>query len=522
MSIVELKVPVIGESISEVTLSSWLKENGEYVKLDEPICEFESDKATLEFPAEAEGKLIYVAAEGDDLEIGAIVAKIDTAAKSAASSSKAKEEPAAPAAPTAPAAGEPVASAPTIKSTGDVKEMKVPVIGESISEVTLSSWLVADGDFVNIDDPICEFESDKATLEFPAEASGILRHVADEGDDLEIGALVAKIEVAEKDAAPVPMVSPKAEEKQAASAPAESTSYAAGHPSPAAAKMLAEKGISPSEVQGSGVGGRITKQDAVSASPTTKQSSGPTSESGAPIQAASSFARTTRREKMSRMRRTIASRLVSAKNDSAMLTTFNEVDMTNIFALRKQYQEKFVEKHGIKLGFMSLFAKACAQVLMEMPQVNAIIDSDHLIYHDYVDISIAISTPTGLVVPPVHNCESLAFHEIEYKIKELAGKAREGKLTLDEMRGGTFSITNGGIFGSMMSTPILNKPQSAILGMHTIKQRPIAVDGNVEIRPMMYLALSYDHRVIDGSSSVTFLVKVIELLQDPVRLMMNI
>ena len=236
----------------------------------------------------------------------------------------------------------------------------------------------------------------------------------------------------------------------------------------------------------------------------------------------SSLARTTRTEKMSRMRRTIASRLVAAKNDSAMLTTFNEVDMTNIFALRKKYQEKFVEKHGIKLGFMSLFAKACAQALMEMPQVNAIIDGDHLTYHDYADISIAISTPTGLVVPPVHNCESLDFHEIELKIKELAVKARDGKLTLDEMKGGTFSITNGGIFGSMMSTPILNKPQSAILGMHTIKQRPIAVDGNVEIRPMMYLALSYDHRVIDGSTSVTFLVRVIELLEDPVRLMMNI
>ena len=519
MSIVELKVPVIGESITEVTLSSWLKEDGDFVKLDEPICEFESDKATLEFPAEAEGKLIYVAAEGDDLEIGAVVAKIDTAAKSTASSPKAKEAPAAEA--PAPAVSAPVASAAAIKSTGEVKEMKVPVIGESITEVTLSSWLVADGDFVNIDDPICEFESDKATLEFPAEASGILRHVAGEGDDLEIGALVAKIEVAEKGAAPAPKAAPKVEEKPAASAPTASASYAAGHPSPSAAKILAEKGMSPSDVQGSGVGGRITKQDAVSAAPAAKQTDMAATGSVTPT-APSSFARTTRTEKMSRMRRTIASRLVAAKNDSAMLTTFNEVDMTNIFALRKKYQEKFVEKHGIKLGFMSLFAKACAQALMEMPQVNAIIDGDHLTYHDYADISIAISTPTGLVVPPVHNCESLDFHEIELKIKELAVKARDGKLTLGEMKGGTFSITNGGIFGSMMSTPILNKPQSAILGMHTIKQRPIAVDGNVEIRPMMYLALSYDHRVIDGSTSVTFLVRVIELLEDPVRLMMNI
>ena len=522
MSIVELKVPVIGESITEVTLSSWLKENGAYVKLDEPICEFESDKATLEFPAEAEGTLIYVAGEGDDLEIGAIVAKIDTAGKAGATSSPTKKEPAAAPAAKKPAASAPAASAPAVKSTGEVKEMIVPVIGESITEVTLSSWLVQDGDYVNIDDPICEFESDKATLEFPAEASGILRHVAGEGDDLEIGVLVAKIEVAEKGAAPAP--ASKTEEKpvEVAAAPPATASYAAGHPSPSAAKILAEKGMAPSEVQGTGVGGRITKQDAAGATPAPKPTSGDSMGSVAPAPSTASFGRTTRREKMSRMRRTIASRLVDAKNNSAMLTTFNEVDMTNIFALRKQYQEKFVEKHGIKLGFMSLFAKACAQVLMEMPQVNAMIDGDHLIYHDYADISIAISTPTGLVVPPVHNCESLAFHDIEYKIKELAAKARDGKLTLDEMKGGTFSITNGGIFGSMMSTPILNKPQSAILGMHTIKQRPIAVDGNVEIRPMMYLALSYDHRVIDGSSSVTFLVKVIELLEDPVRLMMNI
>jgi len=234
------------------------------------------------------------------------------------------------------------------------------------------------------------------------------------------------------------------------------------------------------------------------------------------------FSRDTRREKMSRMRRTIAANLVAAKNESAMLTTFNEVDLTNIIALRKKYQEHFVEKYGIKLGFMSLFAKACAQVLMEMPQVNAILDGNELIYHDFVDISIAISTPTGLVVPPVKNVESLDFHEIEYDIKELAGKARNGTLSLDEMRGGTFTITNGGIFGSLQSTPILNRPQSAVLGMHGIKKRPVAVDDEVEIRPMMYLALSYDHQVIDGSTSVTFLVNVIKLLEDPMRLMMKI
>ena len=403
--------------------------------------------------------------------------------------------------------------------------MKVPVIGESISEVTLSSWLKGNGDYVELDEPICEFESDKATLEFPAEAAGKLIYVADEGDDLEIGALVAKIDTSA--AAPASKAEPVKENTSEVNesapmpaAPSKRSSYATGHPSPAAAKILSEKNIAPSSVAGTGRDGRITKDDAIKATPAAAAPIATTTQSLPAV--VSAFSRDTRREKMSRMRRTIATRLVAAKNDGAMLTTFNEVDLTNIMALRKQYQEKFVEKYGVKLGFMSLFAKACAQVLMEMPQVNAILDGNELIYHDFVDISIAISTETGLVVPPVHNVESLGFHNVENKIKELAVKARDGKLTLDEMKGGTFTITNGGIFGSMMSTPILNQPQSAILGMHTIKQRPIAVDGEVKIRPMMYLALSYDHRVIDGSSSVKFLVKVIELLEDPMRLMMGL
>ena len=398
-------------------------------------------------------------------------------------------------------------------------EMKVPTIGESITEVTLSQWLKKDGDYINIDEPICEFESDKATLEFPAEAAGKLMYVASEGDDLEIGALVAKIDTS--------VSAPAAQSAPTTAAPSVSTpsveapkeNYATGHPSPAAAKALREKGIESSNVQGTGKDGRITKADAENA----KASSPAKTVASAPIaSSAKDFSRNTRREKMSRMRRTIASRLVAAKNESAMLTTFNEVDLTEIIKLRKTYQEKFVEKYGIKLGYMSLFSKACAQVLLEMPAVNAQLDGNEFIYHDYADISIAISTPTGLVVPPVHNVESLKFHEIEFKIKELAVKAREGKLTLDEMSGGTFTITNGGIFGSMMSTPILNKPQSAILGMHTIQQRPMAIDGEVKIRPMMYLALSYDHRVIDGSTSVTFLVKVKALLEDPMTLMMEL
>ena len=414
-----------------------------------------------------------------------------------------------------------------------IVEMKVPVIGESINEVTLSQWLKGNGEYVALDEPICEFESDKATLEFPAEAAGKLVYVAAEGDDLEIGALVAKIDTSvTAGASPTKTTAPPAKEEKKVeviktaepvkeSVPAAAShSYAMGHASPAAEKIMKENGISADQVSGSGRDGRITKEDAQKA--TSNKSTSAPAATPTPSVSTASFSRSTSRKKMTRMRRTIATRLVSAKNNTAMLTTFNEVDLTNVMALRKKYQEQFVEKYGVKLGFMSLFAKACAKTLMEMPDVNAQIDGNEIIHHDYADISIAISTPTGLVVPPLHNVESLKFHEIELKIKELAGKARSGKLTLDEMKGGTFAITNGGVFGSMMSTPILNEPQSAILGMHTIQQRPMAIDGEVKIRPMMYLALSYDHRVIDGSTSVTFLVKVKKLLEDPVTLLMDL
>lgn len=434
-----------------------------------------------------------------------------------------------------------------------IVEMKVPVIGESVTEVTLSEWLKGDGDYVELDEPICEFESDKATLEFPAEAAGKLTYVASEGDDLAIGALVAKIDTSVKEGnsqdevQPAPSISQRETPQPAPSpqqpAPTTQSTYATGTPSPAAGKILRENDVDPSTINGSGRDGRITKEDAKQAAARTK-SAGSSQETTAPAapptaemkvtgtsgkvaathagQAA--FSRDTRTEKMSRMRRTIAARLVSAKNETAMLTTFNEVDLSEVMALRSKVQEKFVEKYGVKLGFMSIFAKACAQVLMEMPSVNAHISDDEkeLTYHDYVDISFAVSTPTGLVVPPIHNIESLDFADIEKKLKELAAKARDNKLSIDEMSGGTFTITNGGVFGSMLSTPIINKPQSAILGMHNIIERPVAIDGKVEIRPMMYLALSYDHRVIDGSSSVTFLVKVKQLLEDPTLLLLGL
>ena len=419
-----------------------------------------------------------------------------------------------------------------------VVEMKVPVIGESVTEVTLSQWLVSEGDVVAMDQAICEFESDKATLEFPAEAAGKISFVAGEGDDLEIGALVAKIDTSvaapastAKPAAPAAKVEAPVEKKPEPVAVETNSngngSYAKGHPSPAASKILQEKNISPENVVGTGKDGRITKEDALRASNRAASTTAPTTPSpAAPTAKPTStglFSRETKSKKMSRMRRTIAARLVSAKNETAMLTTFNEVDLTNVMALRKKYQEEFVAKYGVKLGFMSLFAKACAKMLIEMPDVNGLIEDDiNIVHHDYADISFAVSTPTGLVVPPIHNCESLHFSEIELKLKELAKKAREGSLTVEEMSGGTFTITNGGVFGSMMSTPIINKPQSAILGMHNIIQRPMAINGEVKIRPMMYLALSYDHRIIDGSTSVTFLKKVKELLEDPYKMFLDV
>ena len=437
-----------------------------------------------------------------------------------------------------------------------VIEIRVPAIAESVTEVTLSQWLKADGEMVKLDEPICEFESDKATLELPAEVAGIIKHVASEGSDLKIGDVVATIDT---DAAgangSATAAAPKVETQAAAPTPSVSapssrdamhhvSTYATGHPSPTAGKVLAEAGLAASEVTGTGVDGRITQADAqkaadakpaqpvavapivapVAAPAVPKAESKPAVVTPSVSMPSESFSRSERRVKMSRMRQTIAKRLVSAKNTTAMLTTFNEVDMSAVMAFREKYQDRFVKKYGIKLGFMSLFAKACAKVLLEMPDVNAFIDSatNELIYHDYADISLAISTPNGLVVPPIRNVESLNFAQFETQLKALAVKARDGKLTLEEMSGGTFTITNGGIFGSLMSTPIINEPQSAILGMHAIKDRPVVVDGQIVIRPMMYLALSYDHRVIDGSTSVTFLVKVKELIEDPTTLLLDI
>ena len=393
-------------------------------------------------------------------------------------------------------------------------DIKVPTVGESISEVTLVKWLKKDGDYVNRDELLCELESEKATFELNAEQAGVLKIVAQENATLAIGDVACQIdETAPKPAgAPAPAVeAPKKEDKPAATpAQAATDKPAAAAPqsdkkaTPVAQAIMSDKQVKADDVKGSGTQGRILKQDVLEAIAHPGKKGGD-----------KAFSRDDRREKMSNLRKTVARRLVEAKNSTAMLTTFNEVDMTRIMEIRKQYKDSFKEMHGVNLGFMSFFGKACCIGLHEWPAVNAYIDGESLVYHDYCDISIAVSAPKGLVVPVIRNAESMSMAEIEQKVGELAKKARDNKLSPDEMSGGTFTITNGGVFGSLMSTPIINIPQSAILGMHKIQDRPMAINGKVEIRPMMYVALSYDHRIIDGRESVGFLVRVKELLEHP-------
>jgi 2-oxoglutarate dehydrogenase E2 component (dihydrolipoamide succinyltransferase) len=528
----EVKVPAVGESITEVTIAQWLKKDGDRVEMDEVIAELESDKATFELPAEAAGILRIVAQEGDTIDVGATICRIEQngEAGSAPAAPAAKQETAAPAASEAaqPAAQE---SAPAAaQGTGETVEMRVPTVGESITEVTIASWLKNEGDHVEMDEVIAELESDKATFELPAEAAGTLQIVAQQGDTVEIGGLLCRIVAGAGAGASKPASQPSAPAAQqasqpAAAAPSGAQTYASGTPSPAAGKILSEKGISPADVQGTGRDGRITKEDAMGAQarPAAQPAAAPAAKQETAAQApAATGDRNQRREKMSSLRKTVARRLVQVKNETAMLTTFNEVDMKPIMDIRAKYKDKFKEKHEVGLGFMSFFTKACTVALQEWPAVNAMIDGNDMVFNDFCDISIAVSSPKGLVVPVIRNAEQLTLDGIEKEVIRLAKKARDGKLSIDEMTGGTFTITNGGVFGSMMSTPIINAPQSAILGMHNIVQRPVAVNGQVEIRPMMYLALSYDHRIIDGRESVSFLVRVKELLEDPMRLLLGV
>ena len=394
-------------------------------------------------------------------------------------------------------------------------DIKVPTVGESISEVTLVKWVKKEGDYVNRDEVLCELESEKATFELNAEQAGILHIVAAEGATLNIGDLACSIDdkAPKPEGVPTPApAAPKAEAPKATAAPAapKEALPADVKATPVAQAIMSDKQVKPAVVTGTGSNGKILKQDVLEALAHPGRKGGD-----------AAFTREERREKMSNLRKTVARRLVEAKNSTAMLTTFNEVDMTRIMEVRKQYKDGFKETHGVNLGFMSFFTKACCVALQEWPAVNAYIDGDAIVYHDYCDISIAVSAPKGLVVPVIRNAESLSMAGIEQKVVELAKKARDSKLSPDEMAGGTFTITNGGVFGSLMSTPIINIPQSAILGMHKIQDRPMAINGKVEIRPMMYVAVSYDHRIIDGRESVGFLVRVKELLENPELLLIG-
>ena len=520
----ELKVPQVGESITEVTLAKWIKSDGEFVEMDEIVCELESDKATFELNAETSGILKTKVAEGETVEIGTIIGSIEENGMRDTGRTieeKIRETDVENIKQKSSSPGK------TAK-TGVNVEMKVPSVGESITEVTLSSWIKKEGDLVELDEVIAEIESDKATFELTAEAKGILHHVAKEGDTLEIDALICTIEeIREGEIGTKPGIEEESTlmEKSSESRSQDSSpkSYAKGHPSPAAAKMMAEKGLHPDDIDGTGPGGRIIKEDVQKArqegkKPEKKSSEKVSVEERIPVEGS----RGERREKLSQLRKTVSRRLVAVKNETAMLTTFNEVNMMPIMELRKKYKEKFKERYDINLGFMSFFAKACCIALQEWPSVNAMIDGEEIIFHDFVDISIAVSAPKGLVVPVIRNAESMSFSQIEKEVLRLATKARENKLSIEEMTGGTFTITNGGVFGSMMSTPIINSPQSAILGMHNIIERPVVENGEIRIRPIMYLALSYDHRIIDGRESVSFLVRLKELLEDPSRMLLEI
>ncbi len=502
-----MKVPSVGESVTEVTIAAWVKKDGDFVKMDEVICELESDKATFELPAEASGILKIIGREGETLIIGAPICTITPL--DAPATEKAPE----------PVIAVAESASDTVSTKTETHDIKVPAVGESITEVTVATWLKKTGDHVGLDEIICELESDKATFELPSPFAGVLTIKALEGTVIPIGGVLAAVAVGGGFVAPKEI---KVEiEISAVGQAAVNTNYAEGHPSPAAAKVMAEKGLLSSEIKGTGIEGRITKEDALNAkiAPAPSLTSKNESNQVAPSPKED---RGFRREKMTSLRKTIARRLVAVKNETAMLTTFNEVDMKPIMDLRKQYKDKFKDVHGVGLGFMSFFTKACSIALLEFPAVNAYIDGEEIVYNDFTDISIAVSAPRGLVVPVIRNAEKMNFAQIESEVVRLALKARDNKLTIDEMSGGTFTITNGGIFGSMLSTPIINAPQSAILGMHNIVERPVAINGAVEIRPIMYVALSYDHRTIDGKDSVGFLVRVKQLLEDPMRMLLQV
>lgn len=491
----DITVPVLGESVTEATVGSWSKAPGDAVAKDEVLVELETDKVSVEVSAAEDGVLSeIVAKEGDNVEIGALLGRIGAGSGASA----------------APAAAPAAEAAPAASGSGEQVKVAVPAMGESVTEGTLSQWLKQPGETVSVDDPIAEIETDKVAIEVPSPVAGVLSEtLITEGTTVEIGTEIAVISAgASAGAAPV-----------AAAAPAATASASTGAAvAPSVRRISAENDVNPADIPGTGRDGRATKGDALNfiaqgaskpaaaAAPAAPRQTGPREE----------------RVKMTRLRQTIARRLKEAQNSAAMLTTFNDVDLTEVMAIRKKYKDIFLEKHGVKLGFMSFFTKAVVHALKEIPAVNAEIDGTDIIYKNYYDISMAVGTDKGLVTPVIRDADTLSLAGIEGDLGRLAKLARDGKLQMSDLQGGTFTITNGGVYGSMLSTPILNPPQSGVLGLHRIEQRPVAINGEVKIRPMMYLALSYDHRIVDGKEAVTFLVRIKENLEDPERLLLDL
>ena len=500
---VEVRVPTLGESVTEATVATWFKKPGDAVAADEMLCELETDKVTVEVPAPSAGTLgEIVAKEGDTVGVDALLATINEGAGAAAAP--------APAAKAAPAAAAPAAA-------GGKVDVKVPSLGESVTEATVATWFKKVGDKVAQDEMLCELETDKVSVEVPAPAAGVLAEIiAPEGTTVDASATLAVIAAGEGAAvsAPAPAAAPVA---ASASAPAARRDV---EDAPSAKVALAQSGLSRDAVTGTGRDGRVMKEDVLKALANPPAAAPAPAAPRAPV--AAQDAGREERVKMTRLRQTIARRLKDAQNTAAMLTTYNEVDMSGVMELRNEYKDQFEKKHKVKLGFMSFFTKACVHALKEVPEVNAEIDGTDIVYKNYVHMGVAVGTPTGLVVPVVRDADQMSFAQIEKTIAELGVKARDGKLSMADMQGGSFTISNGGVYGSLMSSPILNPPQSGILGMHKIQDRPVVVKGQIVIRPMMYLALSYDHRIVDGKGAVTFLVRVKEALEDPRRLLMDL
>ncbi|WBU65070.1 2-oxoglutarate dehydrogenase complex dihydrolipoyllysine-residue succinyltransferase [Paracoccus aerodenitrificans] len=535
----EVRVPTLGESVTEATVATWFKQVGDTVSADEMLCELETDKVTVEVPAPAAGVLAeIVAAEGETVGVDALLAQIDESGKGASSGGRKQDKQDGGSAKAAKDGAEDDAPKKEAQKgqknmSGNSVDVMVPSLGESVTEATVATWFKKVGDQVEADEMLCELETDKVSVEVPAPAAGVLAEIlAEEGDTVDAS---AKLAVITEGASGGKSRSKSAPEPEAEGDGDDDTASDVGSPgagpedtkkrkddvedAPSAKKAMAEQNIDRDQVQGSGKDGRVMKEDVAKA-----KSGGDKTPAKAPAKAPASADQAGREErvKMTRLRQTIARRLKDAQNTAAMLTTYNEADMKAIMDLRNEYKDQFEKKHGVKLGFMSFFVKACCHALNEVPEVNAEIDGTEVVYKNYVNMGVAVGTPNGLVVPVVPDADQKSFAAIEKEIGELGKKGRDGKLTMDEMQGGTFTISNGGVYGSLMSSPILNPPQSGILGMHKIQDRPMVVGGEIVIRPMMYLALSYDHRIVDGKGAVTFLVRVKEALEDPRRLLMDL